>query len=401
MKVDEILMVVIGLLSFIILYKIFKGSLIEGVESIACNENNCSCTLSNPCKCVDKCSGRGCNAKNINNCAYCGYDKNISKNCEICPCCPAEMIDYVIFSNGHLQPDSYLFEIIKPKSKSPFKINKLKHELKIHDLSDHYPAIGTFIKKDVTLKVFNYNVFARWTMAGQEAQVDRLKEIPNYIPTDIDVITIQEAWCPGDIFVCLNNNSRDILTGGLNNIGFTYKTEVIGIKNANNKLKPICFTNGGVIIYSKHKIIGDPHYEIFEDSGGDDQLACKGFISIHIKKGDIDYTIISAHLQAWIVNKDIRMKQLQQIKNYIVSNETNLKKHMVIISADMNIDLIQDKGEYTKMIHILGSDGLPSNFMNNIIASSDPYSNTLVGMDGAAKDLSCNDEYYDNLLKIK
>jgi hypothetical protein len=53
------------------------------------------------------------------------------------------------------------------------------------------------------------------------------------------------------------------------------------------------------------------------------------------------------------------------------------------------------------MIQILGSDGLPSNFMNNIIASSDPYSNTLVGMDGAAKDLSCNDEYYDNLLKIK
>ena len=32
MKVDDILMVIIGLLSLIIFYKIFKGSLIEGVE---------------------------------------------------------------------------------------------------------------------------------------------------------------------------------------------------------------------------------------------------------------------------------------------------------------------------------------------------------------------------------
>jgi hypothetical protein len=32
MKVDDILMVIIGLLSLIIFYKIYKGSLIEGAE---------------------------------------------------------------------------------------------------------------------------------------------------------------------------------------------------------------------------------------------------------------------------------------------------------------------------------------------------------------------------------
>ena len=42
MKVKEVLMVLIGILSLIILYKIYKGSLIEGIKTY------CNPTIKNP-----------------------------------------------------------------------------------------------------------------------------------------------------------------------------------------------------------------------------------------------------------------------------------------------------------------------------------------------------------------
>lgn len=63
-----------------------------------------------------------------------------------CPCCPAEWIDYMLFSKDHLQPSSSYMKAIPHKVK-PFrmKINHTKTVDNFQDVSDHFPLLGHFV----------------------------------------------------------------------------------------------------------------------------------------------------------------------------------------------------------------------------------------------------------------
>jgi len=61
-----------------------------------------------------------------------------------CPCCPAEWIDYVLYSKQHLQPTKAEMKVIVTKVE-PFKA-KMHRSLTIDmtDVSDHFPVLASF-----------------------------------------------------------------------------------------------------------------------------------------------------------------------------------------------------------------------------------------------------------------
>ena len=94
-------------------------------------------------------------------------------------------------------------------------------------------------KEEVTLRTVNYNIFGRWFgLAGYEGQNERLAAIPDAIAAhpkmgkSVDVITIEEAWCPdsqiitGSV-VCDGNKSVDGLISSMARNGWKYHTGVI------------------------------------------------------------------------------------------------------------------------------------------------------------------------------
>ena len=62
-----------------------------------------------------------------------------------CPCCPAEWIDYALYSKKHLAPiSSYMMSIAAKVPPFRMKINISKH-VEIEDVSDHFPLLGHFV----------------------------------------------------------------------------------------------------------------------------------------------------------------------------------------------------------------------------------------------------------------
>jgi endonuclease/exonuclease/phosphatase family metal-dependent hydrolase len=65
-----------------------------------------------------------------------------------CPCCPRELLDYILFSKRHKRPISTTSEVVILKTKKPFKMRlNVTTEREINDLSDHYPIIAKTVWK--------------------------------------------------------------------------------------------------------------------------------------------------------------------------------------------------------------------------------------------------------------
>ena len=55
---------------------------------------------------------------------------------------------------------------------------------------------------------------------GQQQRIKRIPELLDSISKNIDVVCIQEAWCPDKSIICGDDKSRDILTGGMKKYGW-------------------------------------------------------------------------------------------------------------------------------------------------------------------------------------
>lgn len=251
------------------------------------------------------------------------------------------------------------------------------------------------------LKTISYNIFNRWTNAvgyeGQEKRAQRIPYLLNKIDKSIDIVCIQEAWCPDDTLyfniMCGNNNSRSILTKEMEKYGWIYNTSILEGKP--NIVTMNCFTNGGLIIYSKLPLIEIKKIN-FNHSCNIDKFACKGFIYIRIKKQNLYINIINTHLQAnnGPEDKKIRVLQLKQILDF--SNKLN-KNEPLLLLGDFNINY--KSKEYYNMIKILNTSLLSKN-VNSSKYSSDPKTNILVGKDGEAETHKCYDKYIDNMNEL-
>lgn len=63
----------------------------------------------------------------------------------VCPCCPAQWIDYTLYSKRHLLPVHADMRTVKTKV-PPFRIKvNLTQEADVQDISDHFPVLGHFV----------------------------------------------------------------------------------------------------------------------------------------------------------------------------------------------------------------------------------------------------------------
>ena len=250
----------------------------------------------------------------------------------------------------------------------------------------------------ISLRTVNYNVFGRWArVAGDEGQMERLKNIPEAIAAhpklgkDIDVITIDEAWCPNyqwaSSIICeKGQGGREVLTAAFKKLGWSHSTPVVDYPGASLFQKA---TNGGSLIYSKWPILAHSQY-VFTEDFKDDGAAAKGVTYVRIKKTENGisqvFNIFGSHLQAWATpeGEKVRESQLKEIHDVflpalgIPADGTE----PVLYQGDMNIDYVLYPEEVENMESILKAK-LPE-LIGDQLYSSDPSTNFLVGKDGAA-----------------
>lgn len=191
------------------------------------------------------------------------------------------------------------------------------------------------------LSILAYNVFLRPRFLFKDGQFGRANKISQIIlnfqldnNSDIDIIILSEMF---------DKKSRNLLLNGLKNIGFIYKTKLLGNKICSRKFPAIY--NGGVIIVSKYPIIMNNEI-IFNKSSGEDSISAKGCVYAKIKKGNFFYHIFGSHLQSGESNNInlenskylVRIEQFKEINNFITS--LNIPKNEgIIFGGDINSNM--------------------------------------------------------------
>jgi endonuclease/exonuclease/phosphatase family metal-dependent hydrolase len=267
--------------------------------------------------------------------------------------------------------------------------------------------------KEITLRTVNYNIFSRWFNAtGFEGQNKRLAAIPEAIAThpsmgqEVDVITIEEAWCPDHQLIsgtvmCGSNKSRMVLIDNMAKYGWKYHTDVVH-EPGESTLKQQ--TSGGAIIFSRWPIDMTSSY-VYNTRAGQDAHAEKGAIYVRITKTNSKglkqaFNIIGTHLQAWSTPEGAKARadQLTELMNSYVP-AIGIKENgtePLLFQGDMNTDFVLYPEEVQNLLNILNAK-LPDWKSKEQIFSSDPSTNFLVGKDGAAYQNSCLDSYMKQL----
>jgi hypothetical protein len=264
----------------------------------------------------------------------------------------------------------------------------------------------------ITLRTVNYNIFGRWFgVTGYEGQDERLATIPGAIARHprmgplVDVITIEEAWCPdtqlvsGSV-VCLGNKSRDILIAAMQTEGWKYYTDVVDKPGVSVVKKQ---TGGGAMIFSRWPIVSTSAY-VYNSCKDTDCSAAKGAIYIRIIKTENGisqaFNVFGTHLQAWSTpaGKVARQGQLTELhNNFLPAIGIPIDgSEPVIFQGDFNTDFVLYPEEVASVKNILKAE-LPM-LIGDQLFSSDPVSNFLVGKDGAAKDNGCLQQYQKNVM---
>jgi len=254
------------------------------------------------------------------------------------------------------------------------------------------------------LKTMTYNVFGRWcNLTGKEGQTERLSAMPRSIykhallGPDIDIITLNELWCPDAQFgkiVCGNDRSGDIIIKKMAKYGWKYHTQVLCSLGAPLFKKQ---TGGGCIIFSKWPIVSVRRH-LYKSCSGGDCCASKGIVYARILKKlengmNQPINVFVTHLQAWPSYKEdlVREQQLEELR-YDFMYDIDIPKNrseIVLFQGDFNTentDMLENKLDATLPV-LIG----PQKY------SYDAATNILVGKDGMAGYLGCGDVYRKTL----
>ena len=218
-----------------------------------------------------------------------------------------------------------------------------------------YSIVLTYMEE---LVVMQYNLFDRPGMIFWDSQHLRaksflveLRSLQLRITREIDVITLCE---------CFDHKSRQILSEGLQKMGFTYQTHVLGYDESSTYLENDCLTcckcfhrclltNGGVMIVSRHPIVAEREKMFrYDQIYGSDSLSNKGAVYVNIQKGR-NFHIFATHLQAWNSpeSQSIRLLEMQSLESFM--KEISIEDgDGVILSGDLNINRYQEQYPYQK-----------------------------------------------------
>lgn len=268
------------------------------------------------------------------------------------------------------------------------------------------------------LSILTYNVFLRPEILFPDNQHDRSLEIAEKIieiekrrNISIDIVVLCEVF---------DRSLYDLLFDTMHRNGFKYKTDVLGSveselnKHKNNKLLNLIYNlfkrpyiiNGGLIIFSKHKI-NNICYEIFKlnEVSGNDKLASKGFIYCNIIKNNIKHHIIGTHFTAFDTKEGQKSRQIESsvIKKFI-NNKNIPQDESIYICGDLNSNLY-DKDNIKILFDILDVNIPKIDIIDRYNSKySHTHENNLTGRDGfiePKKQKIANDTLFDYILSVK
>ncbi|HHX4269538.1 TPA: sphingomyelin phosphodiesterase [Pseudomonas aeruginosa] len=218
-------------------------------------------------------------------------------------------------------------------------------------------------------KILSYNIFMLPDIAAAGLKIgwtnlspiERGKLIAQAdFVKDQDVIIFDEAF---------DHKGRTSLVDSLKK-EYPYITPVLGLSktgwsttDAGSFSNSPIVTNGGVIIFSRHKIL-EKIQHVYKNSCGWDSKANKGFIYTKIQRGEESFHVIGTHLQAVDsgcadgTGESVRKKQIQELKKFITEKDIP-KTEVLFIGGDFNI--IKGGKEYEELVsteNIPGSLGV-------------------------------------------
>ncbi len=199
------------------------------------------------------------------------------------------------------------------------------------------------------IKVISYNIMllGNTNFPGMR-QVDRAKwivqqiliEDPNY-----DVITIQEAFDEGNLGALFLNSGFDALVDAMKDAGYIYRTQRAFAAQPEN---------GGLVIFSRWPIeVRDNNvFDLFKCRDFD-CLSAKGINYAKINKLGRRYHLFTTHLNSGFGNYDIRRRQLEEFRPWILGLVGNQRTEPVIVTGDMNIDMERQPDDYRDMLQLI------------------------------------------------
>lgn len=231
------------------------------------------------------------------------------------------------------------------------------------------------------IHLVTYNVFDRPYAVIQDGQDARMQRLPATLRKlkggTIDAVVFQEAF------------NGDVLRDGLRRIGIRHQTPTITDPTLAS------LQNGGVFIASRWPITHRDSKVYRGACNGSDCLAAKGVVYARIRKegrgGAIVFHVFGTHMQSGdsVESIDNRLEQARQLREFI--REQNIPaSEPVLIAGDFNEDAAHHPGQVRRLAEAMGAE-LPS--IPKGVYSSDPTTNALVGLDGAAKDGGCCESY--------
>lgn len=259
---------------------------------------------------------------------------------------------------------------------------------KIYKIKSTYiqPIYTMHMNKPFKLRTMTYNVFSRWyNVAGDEGQNERMRAIPKAIymhpdlGPDVDIITVNEAWCPTTNLLgkmlCGNDNSGNILIEEMAKYGWVYHSDI--------------YSSSGLIIFSKWKILLTKKY-VFNKKNSIEKFVNKGSIYARILKDNcIPVNVFASHLQSecnytW----EYQLKELKKEFMNSIHIPRN-KSEIVLFQGDFNTIHLN------KVENILKSKQ-PVNIGEHMY-TFDSKTNRLVGKDGTVYLSNCNKKYKETL----
>ena len=225
------------------------------------------------------------------------------------------------------------------------------------------------------LRVATYNVFDRSYNVVTDGQDQRMERVPEVLAGirggPLDAVVFQESF------------NHDVLSYGLCTAGFPWQTPVISDPTVNS------LESGGVFIASRWPITAQGTKVYRDACSGADCLAAKGVVYAKIEKGSkkVPYHLFGTHMQADLEFQGIRYRQADQMKKFIEQRKIP-PSEPVLLLGDFNTDWIHHSKAVETLIHRLGAVR-PVMPKGRAGSSSDPETNPLVGLDGAAGNGEC------------
>lgn len=193
-------------------------------------------------------------------------------------------------------------------------------------------------------------------------QVERAQRIPKFLASlspRPDIIVLQES---------IVGSQHRMISDGLKSLGWTYETMPV------TGPAPM---SGGIVIFSVWPILNQ-HQQAFEGCLGSDCLCNKGFSYARISVDGTPLHVIGTHFQAWLTPEAIRVRRSQADA---IGAFVRALEGPVVVCGDLNIDTYSEPRELKELCARMGVASVELD-MDSHPFSSDPATNTLVGLDG-------------------